>query len=157
MDPILKAAIWSLLPISELRGGIPIALHNGLSIWLAYIICVCANLLVIPLTYFFLDHLHKIFMDVKLYRKLFNSYVEKKRTSLEKYIGTKWEFIALAFFVGVPLPVTGAYTGTLLAWFFKLPRKKAYKAITLGVLIAGLIVALVLQLGLKAFNIFVKG
>lgn len=157
MDPMLKAAIWSLLPISELRGGIPIALHNGLSIWLAYIICVCANLLVIPLTYFFLDHLHEIFMDVKLYRKLFDSYVEKKRTSLEKYIGTKWEFIALTFFVGVPLPVTGAYTGTLLAWFFKLPRKKAYKAITLGVLIAGLIVALVLQLGLKAFNIFVKG
>ncbi len=157
MDAILKAAIWSFLPISELRGGIPIALHNGLNIWLAYIICVCANLLVIPWTYFFLDHLHEIFMKVSVYKRIFNSYVEKKRTSLEKHIGTKWEFIALAFFVGVPLPVTGAYTGTLLAWFFKIPRKKAYASVALGVVIAGLIVTLVIQLGLKAFSIFVKG
>jgi len=156
MDALLKAAIWSFLPISELRGGIPIALHNGLSVWSAYLICVCVNLLVIPWTYFFLDHLHDIFMKISVYRRIFTHYIEKKRTALEKHIGTKWEFIALMLFVGIPLPITGAYTGTLLAWFFKLPRKKSYTAVGLGVMIAGLIVTLVIQLGLKAFSIFVK-
>ena len=156
MNPIINAIIWSLLPVSELRGGIPVALAGGLGIFSAYIICVIANWFVIPIVFFFLDYLHKFFMKIKIYSNIFNKVVERGRKRLEKSIGEKGEFIALMLFVGIPLPVTGAYTGTILAWFFGINRKKAYKALTLGVLLAGLIVSLVVMLGITAFSIFVK-
>lgn len=156
MSAVIHAIIWSLLPISELRGGIPVAIARGLNPLSAFVICVIANFLVIPLVFFFLDHVHEGFMKIKIYNKLFNKYIEKKRHTLEKHIGTKWEFVALMLFVGIPLPITGAYTGTLFAWFFDVPRKKAYTALSLGILISGTIVSLILLLGLKAFSIFIK-
>jgi uncharacterized membrane protein len=156
MNPIIQTMIWSLLPISELRGGIPIGVALGLSIIFSFLIAIIANFFVIPIMFFFLDNLHYLFLKINIYEKLFNRYIEKKRTKLEKYIGTKWEFVMLMLFVGIPLPITGAYTGTLLAWFFKIPRKKAYYALSLGILIAGIIISLVVALGLKAFSIFLK-
>ena len=156
MHPIIQTIIWSLLPISELRGGIPIGVGLGLSIFVTFLIAIIANFFVIPIVFFFLDNLHDLFLKVSIYEKLFNRYIEKKRTKLEKYIGTKWEFVMLMLFVGIPLPITGAYTGTLLAWFFKVPRKKAYAALSLGILIAGIIVSLVVVLGIKALSVFVK-
>jgi len=156
MNPVIQTIIWSLLPISELRGGIPVGVALGLGIVSAFLIAIIANFFVIPIVFFFLDNLHHSFLKITIYERLFNKYIEKKRTKLEKYIGTKWEFVMLMLFVGIPLPITGAYTGTLLAWFFKVPRKKAYKALSLGILIAGLIVSLVVVLGIKALSIFVK-
>lgn len=61
---------------------------------------------------------------------------------MEKHIGKKGEFIALMIFVGIPLPGTGAYTGTLLAWFFKMKRIYSYIAIIAGVVIAGILITL---------------
>jgi len=156
MNPIINAIILSLLPISELRGGIPVAIAQGISPGNAFIICCVANFFVIPIVFFFLDNIHGFFMNIDFYNKIFNKYIEKKRSKLEKHIGTKWEFIALMLFVGIPLPITGAYTGTLLAWFFKVPRKKAYTALSIGILIAGIIVSLVVGLGIKAFSVFVR-
>ena len=66
----------------------------------------------------------------------------------EKHIGSRFEFIALCLFVAVPLPMTGAYTGTVIAWLFNLERKKSYISLALGVLIAGIIVTAV-TLGIK--------
>ena len=71
-------------------------------------------------------------------------------------MGTKWEFIVLMLFVGIPLPITGAYTGTILAWFFKINRKKAYVALSLGVLIAGIIVSIVSVLGINTLRFLIK-
>jgi|TARA_B100002003_G_C13803681_1_gene396581 uncharacterized membrane protein len=156
MNGILNTVIWSLIPISELRGGIPVGVASGLSIFAAFLIAIVANFFVIPIVFFFLDHLHELFLKVKIYDNIFNHYIEKKRGKLEKHIGTKWEFVMLMLFVGIPLPITGAYTGTLLAWFFKVPRKKAYFALSLGIVIAGLIVSLVVGLGLRAFGFFIK-
>ena len=156
MNPIIDSIVLSLLPISELRGGIPVAIARGINPWIAFLVCIVANFLVIPIVFFFLDHIHQIFMKLQVYKNLFNKYIENKRSKLEKYIGTKWEFIALMLFVGIPLPITGAYTGTLLAWFFKVPRKKAYKSLSLGILIAGTIVTIVTILGIKALTIFIK-
>jgi len=156
MSPILNAIIWSLIPISEVRGGIPVAISQGINPSTALIICVLANLLAIPITYFFLDHIHQFFMKIKWYENIFKHHLEKARKNLEKSIGEKGEFIALMLFVGVPLPMTGAYTGTLLAWFFKMDRKKAYLSIGLGILIASIIVMAVVLGGLKALSIFIK-
>ena len=156
INPIIESIFWSLFPITELRGGIPLAVYRGIGIYSAFIICVMANSFVIPLVFFFLDHLHGIFMQNRYYNKIFNKYIENKRDLLEKHIDTKWEFFALMLLVGIPLPVTGAYTGTLLAWFFEIPRKRAYLALTIGIVIAGLIVSLVVLFGIKTLDIFIK-
>ena len=156
INPIIESIVCSLLPITELRGGIPLAVYRGISIYSALIVCVIANYFVIPLVFFFLDNFHGICMKNRYYNKIFNTYIENKRGLLEKHIGTKWEFFVLMFLVGIPLPVTGAYTGTLLAWVFEIPRKRAYLAITIGILIAGLIVSVVVLFGIKALDIFIK-
>ena len=153
---LIEPIIWSLLPISELRGGIPIALSNGFSIYNAFLIGVLANILVIPIVFLFLDNIHDLFMNNGFYQKTFNKYIEKKRQSLEKHIGTMGEFLALVLFVGIPLPITGAYTGTLLAWFFEVPKKKAYAALITGVIMAGIIVSLVSFFAIETFSFFIK-
>jgi uncharacterized membrane protein len=149
MSVILKTILLSILPISELRGAIPYAIANKINPLLAFLISVLGNVLVIPITFFFLDNLHKYFLKIKSYEKFFNKYIEVKRKNFEKHVGTKFEFWALAIFVAIPLPLTGAYSGAIIAWFFNLKRRKSYLAIFLGVLIAGIIVTLT-SIGIKS-------
>ena len=151
MNIILKTILLSILPISELRGAIPYAIINNINPLSAFFLAVLANFLVAPIMFFFLDNLHKYFLKIKSYEKFFNKYVESKRKSFEKHVRTKFEFWALVIFIAIPLPLTGAYSGTLIAWFFKLKRRKSYLAVFLGVLIAGIIVTLT-TLGIK--NLF---
>ena len=155
INSITEPIILSLLPISELRGGIPLAVYKGISIHYAYFICVIANWFVIPLSFIFLDNFHVFLMENRFYSKLFNKYIRLKRTSIEKYIGSKWQYFALILLVGIPLPITGAYTGTLLAWFFEVSRKKAYLALTIGIMISGLIVSMVIYFSIRNLNIFI--
>jgi len=129
---------------------------NGIKPLSAYVICVIANICVIPVVYLFLTYLHKAFLKIRVYNRFFDKYIEKKRAKIEKYVGTKWEFLVLMLFVAVPLPVTGAYTGTLLAWLFKLRKKQAFTALSLGVLIAGVIVSLVVMGAFAGAEMFVK-
>ncbi|MBL7148311.1 MAG: small multi-drug export protein [Nanoarchaeota archaeon] len=143
MSVILNEIFLSILPISELRGGITYAIGSGLDPFLAYFVGVLSNFFVIPICFFFLDNLHKYFLGLKIYRKLFDKYINKNRRKLEKYVGTKAEFWALFCVVMIPLPLTGAYTGSILAWFFGLKRRKSYLAISLGILIAGILVTLI--------------
>jgi len=156
MDGIINAIILSALPISEVRGGIPVAIMQGVDPVIAFFVCFVANCLAIPITFFFLDYLHGFFMKINWYERFFNRYLEKSRKKLEKNIGLRGEFIAMMLFVGVPLPITGAYTGTLLAWFFKVSRKRAYISIALGVLISAVIVTAIVLGGVKTLSFFVK-
>ena len=156
INPYLESIFWSLLPISELRGGIPLAVYRGINIYYAFIICIIANYFIIPLVFFFLDNFHEKFKENKFYNKLFTKYIEKKKNSIEKHIGTKWEFFALILLVAIPLPITGAYTGTLLSWIFGIPRKRAHLALTIGIVISGIIVSVVVFFGIRTLNIFIK-
>lgn len=151
MNTILNTFLLSILPISELRGAIPYGISNNINPLSVFIIAVLSNFLVVPITFFFLDYLHKHFLRIKSYNKFFNIYIEKKRKNFEKHVGTKFEFWALMIFVLIPLPMTGGYSGALLAWFFKLKRRKSYLAIFLGIIEAGIIVTLT-TLGIK--NLF---
>ena len=143
MNPIINEVLLSLVPIAELRASIPYAISQGINPLLALIIAVISNFLVAPLLFFFLDNLHKYFLKIKIYKKLFNKYIEKSRKKFEKHVGTKFEFWALAIFVGIPAPLTGLYSGTIIAWFFNLKRRKSYLALFLGALIAGIVVTLI--------------
>jgi len=142
----ISVLFWTILlsisPISELRGGIPYAILSGINPWTAFVICVLANMIIVFFIFFFLDYLHKSFMKVSVYRKVFGFFLErtrKKVDEIEKKMSV-YGFLALTLFVAVPLPVTGAWTGSFIAWILGLDRKKSILAISLGVLIAGIIV-----------------
>lgn len=139
---LLKAILLSILPVSELRGGILFAISNNVDPFLAYLLCVLANISVFFIVFLFLNSIHKYLLKSNHYERLFLRYLEKSKKKFEKHVGTNLEFIMLLLFVAVPLPLTGAYTGSLIAWLFKLEQKKAFLAVSLGVIIAGILVTL---------------
>ena len=152
---IIWSIIWSIIPISELRGGIPYAIANDVNPFLTYFICVGANILAFPIVFFFLEFLHPLFLKVDIYQKLFGKFVLKTRKKLDTKI-KKYGFWGLMLFVMIPLPVTGAYTGSLAAWLFNIPKKKAFISVALGVIISGIIVTIISLSGMEAFNFLIK-
>lgn len=155
MEEIIKSILLSMLPIAELRGGIPYAISNDINPITAYFICVGANLLAFPIVFFFLEFLHPVFMKVNFYETLFDKFVIRTRKKIEKNI-EKWGFWGLMIFVMIPLPVTGAYTGSFAAWLFNIKKRQAFMAVSLGVIIAGLIVTTIMITGASAFNFLIK-
>jgi len=156
MNSILFYAILlSLLPIAELRGGIPYAIANNINPFIAYFICVGANVLAFPIVFFFLEFLHPLFLKIDFYKNLFDKFVIKTREKLNDKI-KKYGFWGLMIFVMIPLPVTGAYTGSFAAWLFNIPKKKAFLSVVLGVVISGIIVTTIMLTGIEAFQFLLK-
>jgi len=140
---MIERIAWVLLvtvsPISELRGGIPLGISLGLEPWFTFLIAVIANALIFFPVFFAL----RLFYDRLLYRiPLFNKYLDSLRKRGKPKVD-KYGFWGLALFVGVPLPLTGAYTGTILAWLLGMNWRKAFPAVGLGVLVAGIVVLLI--------------
>ena len=158
MNNILITILLSISPISELRGGMPYAIAVAkLPVLNAFLISVISNIAIIAVIFLFLDFLHKHLHKIVLYKKVFDSlvaYVRKKSSQLESQIN-RYGFLALIVFVAIPLPVTGAWTGSLIAWLLNLDRKKSLLAIALGVIISGVIVLLA-TLGVINAAIFLK-
>ena len=137
----------SMLPIIELRGAIPLAFAMGLPWWQAYLISVIGNLLPVPFILIFINIIIKWMKNskVKFFNKISNfliSKVEKNREKIEKY-----SFWGLCLFVAIPLPVTGAWTGSLVAAVIGMKPWKAFISALIGVLVAGLIVTLIIYGG----------
>jgi len=144
MNQLLIAIILSILPISELRGGMIYAILRGVNPYAAFLFCTLANILIIFFVFFFLDFLHEHFMKINFYKRFFDYYIEKTRKKVDKFEKnfSIYGFLALTFFVAIPAPITGAWTGCLIAWILGLERKKSILSIALGVLIAGSLVLL---------------
>ncbi|MBC8302342.1 MAG: small multi-drug export protein [Pelagibacterales bacterium] len=156
MNNIIFWSIFlSILPIAELRGGIPYAIANDLNPLLTFFICVGANILVFPIVFFFLEFLHPLFLKIDLYKRLFDKFIIKTREKIGNKI-EKYGFWGLMIFVMIPLPVTGAYTGSFAAWLFNIPKKKAFLAVSLGVIMAGIIVTTIVLTGIEAFQFLLK-
>jgi len=155
MNPYWQAFLLSLLPVAELRGGIPLAVGYEIPILQAFALCVAANILVIPIFYIFLNTLHKLFYKVNFYRKIFDKYVNRTITRAQSKV-EKYGYWGVLLFVAIPLPITGAYTGTLATWLLKLDMKKAFWFLALGVVIAGIIVSAAVLTGLGILQIFTK-
>jgi uncharacterized membrane protein len=151
---LLYVALLSLLPISELRGGIPLAISLGVNPVFAFFYCVFFNILVIPVVFLFLDSVHKHLTGIKIYNHLFNHFLERTRKRTHKKI-EKFGYMGLALLVAIPLPITGAYTGTLAAWLFNIRGRKAYIALISGVVIAGAIVTAAAVTSTGVLKIFV--
>ena len=145
-----------LLPISELRGGIPYAyLQSNIPIIPTYIMCVATNALVGPLVYFFLSTIHKLLIKWGAYQKFFDKIVERTRKKIHNKV-EKYGWIYLTVFVAIPLPITGAYTGALGAWLLDISKPKAFFSVALGVIIAGIIVSAVVLGGEQVFGFIYK-
>lgn len=150
MAPELTTLILlSMLPVSELRGAIPYGVISGLNPIAVFIIAVVSNILVIPIEFFFLDYVHRHLMPIRIYKNLFGKFIERTKHKSHGHIA-KYGYFGLTLFVAAPLPVTGAYTGTLAAWLFDMERKKATIALSTGVAIAGIIVTILSLTGVGA-------
>ena len=153
---ILLAVLLSFLPVFELRGGIPLAILTGLSPFLAFLLCTFVNILAILFVFFFLDKIHLWLLSYNWYKRSVNVFFEKakKRSEIVRKNIDNWGMLALTIFVAIPLPGTGAWTGSLIAWLLKINRKKAFFAIALGTILAGVIVTLAVTGLVSLFKIF---
>ena len=143
----------SMVPIVELRGAIPIAESLNLNLFLYYPIAIIGNMLPVPIIYWFARKVLEWGKDKKIIGKFFTWCLtkgEKGGEKLKASAGNNGIFWALLIFVGIPLPGTGAWTGTLAASFLKLDFKTSITAISLGVILAGII----MSLGSKIVSIF---
>jgi uncharacterized membrane protein len=148
-------AFLSFLPISELRGAIPFAIASGVPWYTAFAIAVFINALVAPACWIFLSTLHKLFFILNWYKNFFERFIERARGKLHKNV-ERWGWLGVAVFVAIPLPLTGAWTGTLGAWVLGLSKRKTMLAVLLGVLTSGIVVTSVVLLGIQALNLFIK-
>lgn len=134
----------SMVPLIELRGAIPIAAGMGLPFIQYYIIAILGNMIPVPFIYFFARKILIWGKDKPIVGKFFSWCLEKGEKGGKKLQDTagKGLFIALLLFVGIPLPGTGAWTGTLAASILDMDFKSSVLAVMLGVLLAGIIMAL---------------
>lgn len=137
------AFIISMVPIVELRGALPWALANGVPMLPAYIICIIGNMLPVPIIYLFARKVLEWGKDKKVIGKFFTWCLVKGEHGGKKLQAKagKGLFVALLLFVGIPLPGTGAWTGTLAASILDMDFKSTCIAVMLGVLLAGIIMA----------------
>ena len=131
----------SMVPLVELRGGVPIAVGMGLPYFKALIVCVIANMLPVPFIYLFARKVLEWGCDKKYIGKFFTWCLQKGEKGGEKLQAKAGRglFVALMLFVGIPLPGTGAWTGTLAASFLNMGIKTTSVAVSCGVVIAGII------------------
>ena len=134
----------SMVPLIELRGAIPYGVAFDLPLWLTYIIAIVGNMLPVPLIYFFARKVLEWGRDKPVIGKFFTFCLEKGHKGGAKLKATAGRGLpwALLLFVGIPLPGTGAWTGTLAASLLDMDFKSSVRACMGGVLLAGIIMGL---------------
>ncbi len=148
----------SMVPLIELRGAIPYAIGYNLPLLPSYIIAIVGNMLPVPVIFFFARKVLEWGKDVsfKPFAKFCRFCIEKGENGKEKLLASSKDgiYIALFLFVGIPLPGTGAWTGTLAASFLDLDFKKSIIAVMCGVVLAGVIMGLLSSGVFGAINLF---
>ena len=139
MDTFLHTLIMGMTPVVELRGAIPFGLAMGLDPVTCYIAAVVGNCIPIPFIILFIEHVFRVMR--KLSPK-FGALVDKleKRAEEKSDVVQKYALWGLVILVAIPLPGTGAWTGSLVAALMNIPLRKSGPACVLGVLIAGVVV-----------------
>ena len=129
--------IISLLPILELRGGLIAASLLKMPMWYSLLVCLCANILIIPFVLFLMESILNLLSKIKFFKRIIDWW---KRKALKKQdVIEKYGYLGIMLFVAIPLPGSGAWTGCLLAVLLGLDKKKSFFAALLGVLIAAVI------------------
>ena len=140
-------------PISELRGAIPVAIASFHFPWqYALLLAVIGNLIPVPFLLLFLDTFSRILSKVGIFKRMLHWLFE--RTRRRGKLVERYGRIGLVLFVAIPLPITGAWTGSLIAVLFGLKFKHAFLSIFIGILIAGVIVTCATLLGWTIFEMW---
>jgi len=156
MKKFLLIFLISMVPLIELRGAIPIAMGMGLPFIPALIVIVIGNLLPVPFIYFFARKVLIWGAEKKYTGKFFRFCLEKGERAGQKMVkatGRGGLFLALLLFVGIPLPGTGAWTGALGASFLNMGFKSTVLSVSLGVILAGCIMAAASAASLHIFGL----
>lgn len=153
MKKYILTFLISMVPILELRGGIPIGVSMGVKWQYAVIICMIGNMIPVPFIYFFARKVLEWGKDKPVIGKFFTFCLEKGKRGGEKLKekAGKGMFWALLLFVGIPIPGTGAWVGTLAASILEFDFKKSVVAVASGVVLAASIMTVVTLLGCELF------
>jgi len=138
--PEYLTVIVAMIPIAELRGAIPLALSLKVPVTRAFALAVAGNLIPVLPALFLLEPVSNYLRKFSIFDKFFSWLFQRTRSRSQ--IIEKLELLGLALFVAVPLPLTGAWSGAIAAFLFRFRIRDSFFAITLGVLIAGVIVTL---------------
>ena len=152
----LLVFLVSMVPLVELRGSINMAVGMDLDYWTALTVCVIGNMLPVPIIYLFARQVLHWGADKKYIGKFFRFCLEKGEKAGKKLTDTAGKgglFVALMLFVGIPLPGTGAWTGTLAASFLNMGPKTTAIAVSLGVIMAGIIMGIGSHTALHVFGL----
>ncbi len=150
----LLTFLISMVPIVELRGGVPFGIIRGIEWYKALPLCMVGNMIPVPFIFFFARKILEWGRNKPVIGKFFSWCLEKGHhggQKLQEKAG-KGMFWALLLFVGIPLPGTGAWTGTLAASLLDLDFKKSVLAVVLGVLLAGIIMTVLSLTGVSVFD-----
>lgn len=149
MIPYLITFLISMVPLIELRGAIIYAASQQIPLYIAFPICIIGNMIPVPFIFFFARRVLEWGADKPVIGKFFSWCLKKGHKGGEKLKAKagKGLFLALLLFVGIPLPGTGAWTGTLAASILDMDFKTSVKAVICGVLLAGVIMATLSYLG----------
>lgn len=139
ISEILTAILWSISPFGEAKVGIPYALINGVNIYVAFIVCFTANVMVFPIMMFFLKYVSKHFWKWRAYKKSAIFVARRAKGGAGKGV-QKYGFWGLLIFVMIPVPGTGVYAGTIAAYLFGIRKRSAFLANTIGIFLSCVIV-----------------
>ncbi len=140
---IISTAAVAMVPVIELRGAIPIGTAMGLNYWVAFIAAVIGNMIPVPFIMLFIKQIFTWMRKSKTFGKLVDKLEARAHSKGE--VVKKYEMLGLLILVAIPLPGTGAWTGSLVASLFDIKISKAIPIITLGVIIAGVLTTLITQ------------
>lgn len=137
----LLTLLVSMVPVVELRGGIPFGVTAGLPVWAAFLAAVIGNLIPVP---FIIVYIRRIFQWMRRRIPKLNRMVDalERKAHLKGQKVTRYKYLGLMLFVAIPLPGTGAWTGSLAAAFLDMPLRKAIPSIFAGILIAGIVISI---------------
>lgn len=154
VPPEIAVLIISMIPLIELRGAVPVGVGLQMPVWEVMSIAIIGNMIPVPIIYLFARKVLEWGCDKPVIGGIFKFFLEKGEKGGKKLQDTAKNglFIALLLFVGIPLPGTGAWTGTLAASILNMGFKKSVVAVMLGVLLAGVIMLTVSLLGFGAIG-----
>lgn len=148
---IITAILWSLSPFGEAKVGIPYAILSGMNIYLALLICFIANVLVFPIMLFFLAYINRYFIKWRFYKKSAIYVARKAKVGAGKNV-QKYGFWGILIFVMLPIPGTGVYAGSIASYLFRIEKKQAFLANTIGIFFSCLIVWGMTVLAMEGIN-----
>ena len=148
---LVFAVLLSLSPFGEAKVGIPYGMVRGVNIYLVFIFCFIANVFVFPLMMFFLEKVNTYLLRWHWYKKAALWVARRAKLGSGDKI-QKYGFWGLLLFVMIPLPGTGVYAGSIATYLFKVERKKAFFANTVGIFLSSVIVWVTTLLTMKGIG-----